>query len=48
MAPMARDLAVPTTGWPAMVKTVREYDEEKVQDCKEDMDTLLVFVGARY
>ena len=27
-----------------MSKTVREYDEEKVQGCKEDMDTLLVFV----
>lgn len=27
-----------------MVNSVREYDEEKVKDCKEDIDTLLVFV----
>ena len=28
-----------------MAREVREFDEEKVQDCKEDMDTLLVFVS---
>ena len=27
-----------------MAKTVRESDEEKVRDTKEDIDTLLVFV----
>lgn len=32
-------------GWPAMSKTLRDYDEEKVKDCKEDVDTLLVFVS---
>lgn len=32
------------TGWAAMAETVRAYDEEKVQDTKEDIDTLLVFV----
>lgn len=32
------------TGWAAMAETVRAYDEEKVKDCKEDVDTLLVFV----
>lgn len=28
-----------------MAKTVREVDEDKVRDCKEDIDTLLVFVS---
>ena len=32
------------TGWAAMANAVREYDEERVKDCKEDIDTLLVFV----
>ena len=27
-----------------MAKTVREYDEDKIKDTKEDIDTLLVFV----
>ncbi|KAI0819042.1 hypothetical protein BC629DRAFT_1466084 [Irpex lacteus] len=31
------------TGWAAMAKEVREFDEEKVKSCKEDIDTLLVF-----
>ena len=34
------------TGWAAMAKTVRDFDEEKIRDCKEDIDTLLVFVSA--
>lgn len=33
------------TGWAAMAKTVRDFDEEKIRDCKEDIDTLLVFVS---
>lgn len=33
------------TGWAAMAKTLREVDEDKVKDCKEDIDTLLVFVS---
>ena len=33
------------TGWAAMTKEVREFDEEKVKSCKEDVDTLLVFVS---
>ena len=33
------------TGWQTMAKTVREVDEDKVKDCKEDIDTLLVFVS---
>lgn len=32
------------TGWTAMARSVRDFDEEKVRDCKEDIDTLLVFV----
>lgn len=27
-----------------MFRTVREHDTDKVSDCKEDIDTLLVFV----
>ncbi|KAI0088766.1 hypothetical protein BDY19DRAFT_145576 [Irpex rosettiformis] len=33
------------TGWSAMSKVVRDFDEEKVKECKEDIDTLLVFAG---
>ena len=32
------------TGWAAMAKEVRDFDEEKVKSCKEDIDTLMVFV----
>lgn len=32
------------TGWAVMAEKVREVDEEKVKDAKEDIDTLLVFV----
>lgn len=28
-----------------MAKTVRDVDEDKVRDAKEDIDTLLVFVS---
>ena len=34
----------PKSGWQTMAKTVRETDEEKIRDTKEDIDTLLVFV----
>lgn len=37
-------LAGQPTGWAAMAKEVRDLDEEKVQSCKDDVDTLLVFV----
>ena len=33
------------TGWAAMSKEVREFDEEKIQNSKDDVDTLLVFVS---
>ena len=33
------------TGWWAAAKDVREFDIEKVQSCREDIDTLLVFVS---
>ncbi|THH01269.1 hypothetical protein EW026_g1399 [Hermanssonia centrifuga] len=32
-------------GWPEMAKTLRDMDEEKIKDTKEDIDTLLVFAG---
>lgn len=35
------------TGWSAMAQHVRDFDEEKLRDCKEDIDTLLVFVSER-
>ena len=34
-------------GWPSMAAQVREYDEVKVKDTKEDVDTLLVSVRSR-
>lgn len=34
------------TGWAALEEHVRESEERTVQDYKEDMDTLLVFVRA--
>ena len=33
------------SGWAAMERTVRNYDEERIRDCKDDIDTLLVFVS---
>ena len=36
------------TGWAAMSNEVRDFDEEKVKSCKEDVDTLLVFVSAQF
>lgn len=32
------------SGWAAMADKVRDYDEDKVKDAKEDIDTLMVFV----
>ena len=32
-------------GWAKIDRTIRQLDEEKVRDCKEDVDTLLVFVS---
>ncbi len=33
-------------GWAAIAKTVRDIDEDKIRNCKEDIDTLLVFVSS--
>ena len=33
------------TGMAAMAIAVREYDDERVESCKDDIDTLLVFVS---
>lgn len=30
--------------WLKLSNTLRQYDEDKIEDCKEDIDTLLVFV----
>ncbi|KAJ3487022.1 hypothetical protein NLI96_g3823 [Meripilus lineatus] len=34
-----------TAGWTRLSKILHTYDETKVKDCKEDIDTLLVFAG---
>ncbi|EKM53489.1 uncharacterized protein PHACADRAFT_59286, partial [Phanerochaete carnosa HHB-10118-sp] len=31
--------------WQSMAKTVRDVDVQKIEDCKDDIDTLLVFAG---
>lgn len=33
------------TGWTQIAKAFQELDGEKVKTCKEDVDTLLVFVS---
>ena len=33
------------TGWAALQRTVRDYDREKVEFCRDDINTLLVFVS---
>ena len=35
------------TGWARLSDLYQKYDQERVQDVKEDIDTLLVFVGIR-
>lgn len=32
--------------WAACAKALREYDEDMIQDWKEEIDTLLVFVSS--
>ena len=34
------------TALATMANAVREYDDERVKNCKEDIDTLLVFVSS--
>ena len=34
-------------GWTGLVDMYREYDEMRIKDVKEDIDTLLVFVRNR-
>lgn len=36
-----------TNTWPRVSTTLRHYDENRAQDCNENIDTLLAFVGAR-
>ncbi|KAJ3533832.1 hypothetical protein NM688_g7229 [Phlebia brevispora] len=33
------------TGWAGIAKTIRDVDEDTIEDYKEDIDTLLVFTG---
>ena len=44
-APPVTIIAGQLTGWAAMAEIVRKYDAEKIEDCKDDIDTLLVFVS---
>lgn len=34
------------TGWAAIAENIRKYDEDKVKDSKEDIDTLMTFVSS--
>lgn len=38
------DASPRASGWSAMLNVVRDSDKDKIEDCKEDIDTLLVFV----
>lgn len=42
--PVKYVLAGQPSGWAAMAQVVRDFDVEKINDVKEDIDTLLVFV----
>ena len=33
------------SGWASIARTIQEVDVQKIQDYKEDIDTLLVFVS---
>jgi hypothetical protein len=33
------------TGWAAMATDIRKYDEDKIKDCRDDIDTLMTFVS---
>ncbi|KAI0759511.1 hypothetical protein BC629DRAFT_1246942, partial [Irpex lacteus] len=33
------------TGWAAMAEDIRKYDEDKVKECRDDIDTLMTFAG---
>jgi hydroxypyruvate isomerase len=43
-------LALPNqpTGWVAMAERMRAYDEDKIKDVKEDIDSLFIFVRLTY
>lgn len=34
-----------SSGWQSIASTVRNVDEDKIRDAKEDIDNLLVFVS---
>ena len=33
------------TGWAAMAEDIRKYDEDKIKECRDDIDTLMTFVS---
>ena len=33
------------TGWAAMAEDIRKYDEDKIKECRGDIDTLMTFVS---
>lgn len=35
------------SGWAAVARSIRDIDEQKIKDYKEDIDTILVFVSIR-
>ncbi|KAH8104055.1 hypothetical protein BXZ70DRAFT_680683 [Cristinia sonorae] len=39
------DTKTSSEGWTKLLRIVRQYDESKIGDCKEDMDALLVVTG---
>ncbi|KAI0792719.1 hypothetical protein C8Q75DRAFT_731327 [Abortiporus biennis] len=44
-ASVRRELRSSAEGWSTLSKVLNKYDDERINDCKEDMDTLLVFAG---
>ena len=33
------------TGWAAMAEDIRNYDDDRVRECRDDIDTLMTFVS---
>ncbi|KAI0093784.1 hypothetical protein BDY19DRAFT_918945 [Irpex rosettiformis] len=34
-----------STGWAAMADDIKKYDEDKIKECRDDIDTLMTFAG---
>jgi hypothetical protein len=39
-----RALAGQQSGWASMAQNIREYDEDRIKDVKDDIDNLFIFV----